>query len=120
AGDAKGSALALIVEVLAGALAGPSLSAEASSFFEAEGAPPAVGQTLIAIDPAAGDAGMGDAGVGDAGVGARIERLCTAIAAEEGARLPGARRLQARAAAAAEGVSVPDPILAEIRAIAGG
>ena len=50
-GGAKGAALALMVEVLAVALTGAAFSSEASSFFDAEGPPPGVGQLLIAIDP---------------------------------------------------------------------
>ena len=42
-----------MVEVLAVALTGARFGFEASSFFDAEGAPPGVGQLLIAIDPGA-------------------------------------------------------------------
>ena len=52
-GGAKGAALALMVEVLAVALTGARFGFEASSFFDADGPPPGVGQFLIAIDPAA-------------------------------------------------------------------
>ena len=51
-GGAKGAALALMVEVLAVALTGARFGFEASSFFDAEGAPPGVGQLLVAIDAA--------------------------------------------------------------------
>ncbi len=107
AGEAKGSALALMVEVLAGALAGPSLSFEATTFFSAEGAPPAVGQLLIAVDP---DLSPGWAD--------RLERLLARMLAEEGVRLPGTKRLEGRARAAAEGIAVAPELLAEIDAIA--
>ncbi|GMG81381.1 Ldh family oxidoreductase [Paralimibaculum aggregatum] len=109
AGGAKGAALALMVELLAGALAGPSLSFEASSFLDAEGAAPAAGQLLIAIDPGCGDA-----------VAARVTRLAEAIEADPGARLPGRRGLAARQKAAAEGLAVPAHLLTEIRALAAG
>ncbi len=110
AGGAKGAALALMVEVLAGALAGPALSAEteATAFFEAEGPPPGLGQTLLAIDPQAAP-----------GYAERMGRLAAAIAAEEGARLPGTRRLGARAEAAAEGLAVAPERMAELRGVAG-
>ena len=52
-GGAKGAALALMVEVLAVALTGAHFGFEASSFFDAEGPPPGVGQLLVAIDPGA-------------------------------------------------------------------
>ena len=42
-GDAKGAALALMVEILAATLTGARYSYEASSFFDAEGAPPGAG-----------------------------------------------------------------------------
>src|SRR5262245_23850836 len=46
-GGAKGAALALMVEVLAVALTGARFGFEASSFFDAEGPPPGVGQLLV-------------------------------------------------------------------------
>ena len=57
-GDAKGTALALMVELLAAGLTGANFAAEASSYLDAEGAPPGTGQLIIAFDPAAfgGDA----------------------------------------------------------------
>ena len=42
-----------MVEVLAVALTGAHFGFEASSFFDADGPPPGVGQLLVAIDPAA-------------------------------------------------------------------
>lgn len=109
AGGAKGAALALMVEVLAGALAGPALSCEATSFFATDGAPSGVGQFLMAIDPGAGH------GAG----AARILDILRAIEAQEGARLPGSRRIAARAQAAETGtVTVPDAIWAEIQGLA--
>ena len=45
--------------------------------------------------------------------------LVAAIEAQDGVRLPGSRRLEARARAAREGVSIPAPIHAEIIALAG-
>src|SRR5262249_9118776 len=50
-GGAKGAALALMVEILAAALTCSQFGFEASSFFEAEGAPPHVGQLFLVIDP---------------------------------------------------------------------
>lgn len=110
AGEAKGAALALMVEVLAGVVAGPHLSFEASSFFTADGLPPAVGQFMIAVDTlTAGPA-----------YASRIERLLTEIVSDPGARLPGERRVAARERARLEGLSVPDVVLEEIKTIAAG
>lgn len=108
-GGAKGSALALMVEVLAAALAGANFAFEASSFFEADGRPPGVGQMLIAIDPGAfaGSAPFLD----------RLEILLDAIASDPGARLPGSRRLALRAAAASDGVVVDAGVLGEVSAL---
>ena len=57
-GDAKGTALALMVELLAAGLTGSNFAAEASSYLDAEGPPSGTGQLIIAFDPAAfgGDA----------------------------------------------------------------
>ena len=110
-GGAKGAALAMMVEVLAVALTGSQFGFEASSFFDAEGPPPAVGQFLIAVDPGA----FGGAEV----FGARMAALAGMIEGNGDARLPGARRLALRETAQREGVSVDSKLLAEVRALAG-
>ncbi len=110
-GGAKGAALALMVEVLAVALTGANFGFEASSFFEAEGPPPGVGQLLVAIDVSA-----------FAGTDIFAERMATLAGAIEGngdARLPGSRRLAQRENAACSGVNVDARLLAEVRALAG-
>lgn len=104
-GDAKGAALVLMVELLAAALSASNFGYEASSFFDAKGPPPRVGQFFLLIDPAkfAGPA-----------FGARVEALLGAIAAQAGTRLPGERRLKLRASAAKDGIKVPADLLAEL------
>lgn len=111
-GGAKGAALAMMVEVLAVALTGACFGYEASSFFDAEGPPPGVGQLLLAIDPGAfaGTDVFGD----------RIAALAREIEADSGARLPGSRRIALREAAARDGVAVDAKLLGEVRAMAGG
>jgi (2R)-3-sulfolactate dehydrogenase (NADP+) len=106
-GDAKGTALALMVELLAAGLTGANFAAEASSFLDAKGPPPGTGQLIIAIDPKP---------LGGAQALARFAALARAIEDQPGTRLPGARRLAIRAKARAEGVSVADALLAEIEA----
>jgi (2R)-3-sulfolactate dehydrogenase (NADP+) len=106
-GDAKGTALALTVELLAAGLTGANFAAEASSFLDAKGAPPGTGHLIVAFDPVA----FGGSGVLD-----RFAVLAAAIEAQTGARLPGARRLALREKAKAEGLSVSDGLLAEIAA----
>lgn len=110
AGGAKGAALALMVEVLTAGLAGGALAFEASSFLDAEGPPPSTGQILIAIDP--------DALGGSALLGARMTALAHAFALD-GARLPGSRRLEARARVERDGLAVDAKLLAELRTLAG-
>jgi (2R)-3-sulfolactate dehydrogenase (NADP+) len=100
-GDAKGAALALMVEILAAALVGTHFAFEASSFLDDKGGPPQTGQLIITIDPA---------GFGHSGFGERMQMLARAIDSQEGTRLPGARRLALREKAEREGLSVPDAI----------
>jgi (2R)-3-sulfolactate dehydrogenase (NADP+) len=106
-GDAKGTALALMVELLAAGLTGANFAAEASSFLDAEGPPPGTGQLIIAFDPAAfgGDAL------------ARFAQLAQAIEQQSDARLPGARRLGLRQRAAQQGIDVTDALVKQIEAL---
>jgi (2R)-3-sulfolactate dehydrogenase (NADP+) len=106
-GDAKGTALALMVELLAAGLTGSNLAADASSFLDAKGGPPGTGQLILAFDP-----------VSLAGPEAlpRFAALAGAIEAQAGARLPGMRRLEARRKAQRDGVVVAEALLAEIEA----
>ena len=84
-GDAKGTVLALMVELLAAGLTGANFAAQASSFLDAEGPPPGTGQLLIAFDlPAFG------------GHARPFREARGGDRSQPGARLPGARRLFAR------------------------
>ena len=107
-GDAKGAALVFMVEILAAALTGARFGFEASSFFTAEGEPPAVGQFLVAIDPRvfSGNA-----------FSERLETLIGAILQQEGTRLPGARRLALRAESAGDGVVIATALHDELQAL---
>ncbi len=109
AGGAKGAALAFMVEVLAASLVGAHQSFEASSFFDGEGPPPAVGQLIIAIDPGAF--------AGTVAFSEKMESLAAAIEADEGTRLPGSRKAELRAAAARNGVPVGEGLLAKLNSI---
>ena len=96
-GDAKGAQLALMVEILAGALSASCFGFESSSYFTADGPPPRAGQFLLALDPGP----FSEDRFGD-----RLEHLLAAIEAQPGTRLPGQRRLALRAQAEREGVSI--------------
>ena len=111
AGGAKGAALALMVELLAAAVTGSRLAHEATSFLDAEGAPPATGQLIIALDAAA-------LGAGD-GLADRIATFADLIEAEPGARLPGARRHALRDTARRHGVSVDAQTMVTLTRLAG-
>lgn len=108
-GGSKGALLALIVELLCVALTGAAFGYEADSFFTEEGNRPRLGQAILAVDPGAlaGRAVYLD----------RIEALVAAMLADDGVRLPGARRAGLAAAAAAEGLDLPEALLATLRAL---
>jgi (2R)-3-sulfolactate dehydrogenase (NADP+) len=105
AGDAKGAALALMVELLAAGLTGANYATEASSFLDAEGPSPGTGQLIVAFHPQT---------IGGAGVLPRFAALAAMVEADGNSRLPGRRRLQNRATAQHQGLTVDADTLAEI------
>ncbi len=105
-GDAKGAALALMVEMLSAGLTGANYAFEATSYFDAEGAPPGTGQNLIVIDPEAFGAGAAE----------RFALLAGLIETTDGARLPGRRRQALRTELAAAGIAVDNDLLRQIEA----
>jgi (2R)-3-sulfolactate dehydrogenase (NADP+) len=110
AGGAKGAALALMVEILCGALAGGAYGWEASSFLDDKGPSPSVGQVILALDP------MAFAGPGFLD---RMTALVETMTAEDGVRLPGDRRLASRAKAEAEGLQLSLSLYSELLNLAG-
>lgn len=106
-GDAKGTALALMVELLCAGLTGANYAWQASSFFDDKGDPPGTGQAIIAIDPDAFGPGGGE----------RMAMMADMVAGTEGARLPGRRRQQIRGDYVANGIPVDIALADEIRAI---
>ena len=108
-GDAKGAALALMVEILAASLTGSNHAFEATSFFEAKGDAPGIGQSFIFIAPESLNPNFP----------ATLERLVTQIAGQPGARLPGSRRFALRESKKNTLLELPDALYAGIRARAG-
>jgi delta1-piperideine-2-carboxylate reductase len=98
-GGYKGALLAMMVELLAGPLIGDMLSIEAHEDDGGAKAAPHGGELILALDPAR----FGD----PEGFMAHGERLFAAILAQEGTRLPGARRHQNRAKSPVTGVAIP-------------
>jgi (2R)-3-sulfolactate dehydrogenase (NADP+) len=107
-GDAKGTALALMVELLAAGLTGANYAADASSFLDEKGGPPGTGQLILALDPGA---------FGGEDALARFGALAQAIEEQPGARLPGRRRLELRRKAQTEGLTVGEMLLKEIAGV---
>ncbi len=89
-GGYKGSALSIMIELMAGPLIDDLTSLESMEFASAAGGAPYHGQIILAFDPQALGGGSSDAG------DARAERLFSDILAQ-GARLPSQRRFAARA-----------------------
>ena len=113
-GGHKGSALAAMVELLAGALIGDWTSTESQAFDAGAGAAPCHGELIVAFDPQrfGGDA----AGVS---AGQRSAEAMFAAITGQGARLPSQRRFAARAASLANGITIPRALYDEILALTG-
>lgn len=78
-GGVKGYLLTLIVEILSATLVGSNYSYESTSFFDDKGAPPGVGQFIMAINPLKFNPNFAP----------RLEELCQAILDQPNTRLPG-------------------------------
>ena len=103
----KGAMLALVVELLVTAVIGARFGFEASIFFVDEGNRPGLGQAFLVIDPGAlaGRESFLD----------RIEVLVAEMLVDDGVRLPGSRREALRRRAEADGLDLPDALLAAWR-----
>lgn len=107
-GDAKGAALALIVEVLSAVLTGAKCGYEATSFFKTDGEPPGVGHFLIAID---GSFFSGET------FAPHLDALLQMILAQPGTRLPGSRRLETRRRAEEQGLRIPSSLYQKLNSL---
>jgi len=104
-GGHKGAALALMVELLAGALIGENLSVESSEHDSFGVGAPFGGELLLALDPAH----FGPANFRD-----RAEQLFEGILAQPGTRLPSQRRYDTRQLHTRHGVNVSRERLDEL------
>lgn len=101
-GGHKGAAIALMVELLAGALVGDVFSFEAGARDTGTGAP-CGGEFLMAIDPHRCSTGGADPLE-------HAEQLFEKILEQEGTRLPSDRRFAARKSTPNEGIWIPKPL----------
>lgn len=111
-GGHKGSALAVMVELLAGPLIGDRTSRESIAWDAGRGGSPLGGELIIAIDP------RGFLGDLLPEHQARAEAMFDAITGQ-GARLPSARRYAARAVSLAHGVTIPADLYRDVMALNG-
>ena len=108
-GGARGGNVALMVEMLAAGLSGGNFSLDAPSFLDGDRTP-GIGLFVLAIDPAR---------VGGDTFADRIGAYLDRIANDHGVYVPGEARAAAAARAERDGLAVPAPLMARIRALAG-
>ncbi|MEM9329909.1 MAG: Ldh family oxidoreductase [Pseudomonadota bacterium] len=99
-GGYKGASIAMMVELLAGALIGEQLSFEAAVQDNNDGGPPRGGEFILAMNPVNGLASS--------------EALFTKILEQEGARLPGDGRRAKRDKIARDGIHIPEELYKKI------
>jgi delta1-piperideine-2-carboxylate reductase len=87
-GAHKGSAIAMMVELMAGPMVGEGFSFEAAEGDNGDGGPPQGGEFILAIDPKV---------MGGDNWAAHAEKLFEKLEAIDGIRLPGQRRHKMRA-----------------------
>ena len=110
-GGYKGSAIAMMVELLAGALIGDLFSFESKKIDIGDGGPPRGGEFMLAIDPAR----LGDAD----GWAAHAEALFAEMISDDGVRLPADRRHANRKLTPTEGAHIPRALYEKLVEIAG-
>ncbi|AHD02199.1 Ldh family oxidoreductase [Leisingera methylohalidivorans] len=112
-GGYKGSALSIMIELMAGPLIDDLTSLESMEFAEGAGGAPYHGEIILAFDPQHFSAGR------TAENGARAERLFADII-DQGARLPSQRRFAARARNLQRGyVEIPQALYDDLTALSG-
>ena len=111
-GGYKGAALALMVELLAGALIGTPFSFEATEMDPREDMPPLGGEVIMAIDPTHFHADPQDPLN-------HAEKLFGRVLSQPGTRLPSERRYAAREESISNGILVPDAFYHSLLEMAG-
>ncbi len=109
-GGYKGSALATMVELLAGALINDFTSQESMAFDAGAGASPMGGELIIGMDP------LKFMGIKPEEAHARAESLFAAIT-DQGARLPSQRRFTNRKVTVREGIVIDKKLYNDILAL---
>lgn len=97
---AKGTALALLVEIMSASLTASFFSYQASSFFEAEGPYPNIGQSFIFINPQRVNPCFQSS----------IQELCAEILKQKNTRIPGMKRFQCREEKMQTGITISDEL----------
>ena len=108
-GGAKGSALALMIELLSAAVTGANFAYEADSFLDSRGKPPNVGQLMIMISP--------DAINSKENFFIRMDEMIKSILSQENVYLPGSSRFKLREKASKTGVLVSAKVMEDITII---
>jgi LDH2 family malate/lactate/ureidoglycolate dehydrogenase len=107
-GGYKGSALSMMVELIAGPLIGEPTSRAAAALDNGDGGPPLGGELLIAVSPEVFTSGL----TGD--WHEQAESFFAQARKQPGVRLPSDRRHAARQRSEQCGVGVPDALLQEL------
>ncbi|NMM46016.1 Ldh family oxidoreductase [Rhodospirillaceae bacterium KN72] len=110
-GGYKGSNIALMIELLAGALIGSVFSVESGRQDNKDGGPPVGGEFILAMDPSR---------FGDAGWAAHTEVLFKELEAIGVSRLPGTRRRLARQETPSQGIRLPKALYDTVQDLAVG
>jgi (2R)-3-sulfolactate dehydrogenase (NADP+) len=109
AGGYKGFGVGLIVEVMCAALAGARRGPDMGSFMANDGKPIGCGQFFIALDPK---------GFSGGAFAKQIGALSRSILAQDGARLPNARRAANQKRLAKEGLPIERALYARLKGFA--
>jgi len=107
-GGHKGSALSMMIELMAGPLIGDALSSESMAFDNGAKVTPCHGELIIAFDPARFLGGRSEEHL------LKADTLFDAVLGQ-GARLPSQRRYQARARSQTDGVLIPLELYNELK-----